>query len=374
MSFDCECVVIGAGVVGLAIAARLAELGREVIILESEPDFGSVTSARNSEVIHAGIYYEHESLKARYCVDGKHRLYAYCQERNIGFKRCGKLIVATNEKQKQALQRIRERAQTNGVLDLQLLDKNHAQSLEPALNCVATLLSPSTGIVDSHALMTSLLADAEHRGAVLVCNTHVHKVDLQARDKLHGVYTDDSSEPALRTQILINAAGHGAVSIMRSMPTTQCALPDAQDSQAILYKGNYFALSQRSPFSRLIYPVPEAAGLGVHLTLDLAGRARFGPDVEPVTRLDYSVDPARAESFYHAIRQYWPDLPDNALTPDYSGIRPRVRISDTVYPDFYIAGPAHHGVSGLVNLLGIESPGLTASLAIANAVADSVRA
>ena len=369
MSIDCECVVIGAGVVGLAIAARLASDGREVIIIEAESDFGSGTSARNSEVIHAGIYYAKDSLKARYCVQGKHRLYDYCKDRLIPFRQCGKLIVASNQEQLQQLEAIRARAQANGVHDLQLLNCDQAQALEPALTCVGALLSPSTGIVDSHALMTALLADAENAGAVLAKNTRVSDVIFQSAQQAYDVVIDDELASTLRTRIVINTAGHGSVEIAKRLRGSE----PSQTLKAVMYKGNYFSLTTKAPFSRLIYPVPEQAGLGVHLTLDLAGRARFGPDVEPVSSTeDYRVDPIRSNSFYAAIRRYWKALPDDALVPDYSGIRPRVSIDGELYPDFHIEGPIEHGLPGLVNLLGIESPGLTASLAIADAVAGKL--
>ncbi|MFK7859897.1 MAG: NAD(P)/FAD-dependent oxidoreductase [Granulosicoccus sp.] len=365
MSVECECVVIGAGVVGLAIAARLAEQGREVVIVEAEADFGTVSSARNSEVIHAGIYYAKNSLKARYCVRGKHLLYAYCQQRQIPYRQCGKLIVATDDGQLQQLEQIRLRARANGVVDMETLTMAQAHALEPSLACTGALLSHSTGILDSHAFMVSLLGDAENHGAVLVCRTRVEAIIHHEHKDCYELSINDGEERStLTASQVINAAGHGAC----SLSGTIAQIPETHRAQPLMYKGNYFSLAIKSPFSRLVYPVPEAAGLGVHLTIDMAGRARFGPDVEPVDTEDYRVDPARAEGFTKAIRKYWPDLPDNALLPDYSGIRPRVRIGGELYPDFMLQGPADHGLSGLINLLSIESPGLTASLAIAEAV------
>ncbi|MFK8079604.1 MAG: NAD(P)/FAD-dependent oxidoreductase [Granulosicoccus sp.] len=368
MSVDCECVVIGSGVVGLAIAANLAARGREVIILESEADYGSVTSARNSEVIHAGIYYAAHSLKARYCVRGKQLLYAYCKQRHIPHQRCGKLIVATDQAQLQQLEQIRMRAQANGVSDLVFLTKDKAQSLEPMLACTGALLSPSTGILDSHAFMVSLLGDAENLGAILARGTRVDKIQFSENHACYKLLTSSDQQVTLTARQVINAAGHGASALANSIEQ----IPDRLRTQSVMSKGNYFSLSMKSPFSRLVYPVPEEGGLGVHLTIDLAGRARFGPDVEPVVCEDYAVNPARADGFAVAIRKYWPELPDNALHPDYSGIRPRVRSGGELYSDFILQGPAQHGLSGLVNLLGIESPGLTAALAIAETVSDMI--
>ena len=366
MSVDCECVVIGAGVVGLAIAAKLSQSGHEVVILEAEPDYGSITSARNSEVIHAGIYYTNNSLKARYCVQGKHQLYAYCKQRQIAHQNCGKLIVATDDTQLGQLTAIRKKAIANGVCDLQLLSATQAQALEPQLSCTGALLSPSTGIVDSHALMVSLLGDAENHGAVLVCRTRVSHVSYDKRKACFQLHTHGDEDAVISARQVVNAAGHGATVLANAVLKNRYA----QRFDPVLYKGNYFSLSAASPFSRLVYPVPEKAGLGVHLTIDLAGRARFGPDVEPIEYHDYAVNPDRSRQFYAAIRRYWPALPDNALVPDYSGIRPRVSINSELYPDFLLQGPDDHGLPGLVNLMSIESPGLTASLAIADAVCN----
>ena len=277
------------------------------------------------------------------------------------------MIVAANADQLSQLVNIRQKADANGVRDLQLLSAQQAQALEPQLACRGALLSPSTGIVDSHALMVSLLGDAENHGAVLVCRTAVCHVAFDERKACYQLHTQSEGQNAVITaRQVINAAGHGAVRIVNSVleGRTACRF------DPIMYKGNYFSLAMASPFSRLVYPVPEKAGLGVHLTLDLAGRARFGPDVEPVETLEYAVNHDRSMQFYAAIRRYWPALPDNALLPDYSGIRPRVSINNELYPDFLLQGPDDHGLPGLVNLMGIESPGLTASLAIADAVLD----
>jgi len=364
MSVDCECVVIGAGVVGLAIAARLAQQGREVVILESNAAFGEGSSARNSEVIHAGIYYARNSLKSQYCVRGKQLLYAYCQQRHIPYRQCGKLIVATDENQRQQLEQINRWAQLNGVDDLELLTPSQAYALEPELACTGAILSPSTGILDSHALMVSLLGDAENSGAVLAYQTRVIGISYHQQKNCFSLTTEPPENTLLSARYVINAAGHGACRLFN----TVSQVSPTMRGQVVMYKGNYFSLAASSPFSRLIYPVPEEAGLGVHLTLDLAGRARFGPDVEPVKHETYDVDPARAQGFVKAIRKYWPALPDNALLPDYAGIRPRVRINGDLVADFIVQGPRQHGLPGLINLMGIESPGLTASLAIAEAV------
>lgn len=368
MSVDVECVVIGAGVIGLAIAAELSQMGKEVVILDARASYGSVTSARNSEVIHAGIYYRKNSLKARYCVEGKRTLYAYCRQREIPFRQCGKLIVATDDAQCAQLQQIQLRAAANGVKDLVLLSASEAQRLEPDLFCCGALLSPSTGILDSHSFMLSLLGDAENHGAVLATHSYVNSIEYN-HEQQHYILDIQGDEPtSLKARQVVNAAGHGACALFQSV---QHLLP-VSNLQAFMYKGNYFSLSGRSSFSRLIYPVPEKAGLGVHLTLDLAGEARFGPDVEVVEEESYDVDPMRASQFYAAIRKYWPALPDHSLKPDYSGIRPRVFVDGELYSDFLISTEKQHGLPGLVHCLGIESPGLTASLAIAEAVGQAL--
>lgn len=359
-----ECVVVGAGVVGLAIARRLAQAGREVIVLEAADAIGTVTSSRNSEVIHAGIYYPAGSLMARMCVAGKRALYDYCRDRGLPHHTCGKLIVATCPADIERLGSIRAHAQANGVGDLRMLSAAQAQALEPALRCEAALLSPSTGIIDSHAFMLSLRGDAERHGAAFA-----FRAPLQG-----GAVTPDGFEldvggdapMRLACALLINAAGLAATAVARGID----GMPMNLIPPAYLAKGSYFNCSAKVPFSHLIYPVPEPGGLGVHLTLDLAGQARFGPDVEWVDRIDYRVDPARAERFYPAIRRYWPTLPDGALTPGYSGIRPKIVPPAVAVQDFLIQGPRAHGVDALINLFGIESPGLTASLAIADHVAD----
>ena len=359
-----ECVVIGAGVIGLAVARRLAQAGREVILLEATEAIGTVTSSRNSEVIHAGIYYPAGSLMARMCVGGKRALYRYCRDHGIPHRNCGKLIVATTARETEKLQSIRAHAEANGVLDLQTLSGAAARALEPALNCDAALLSPSTGIIDSHAFMLALRGDAEDAGAACAFHTPL----LRARAAGGRVELDAGGEApmSLECRLLVNAAGLNAPEVARSID----GMPIELIPPAYLAKGNYFSCSARVPFSRLIYPVPEPGGLGVHLTLDMAGQARFGPDVEWVDAIDYAVDPARAERFYPAIRRYWPALPDGALMPSYSGIRPKIVPPAVAAQDFLIQGPRDHGVDGLINLFGIESPGLTSSLAIADHVGE----
>jgi L-2-hydroxyglutarate oxidase LhgO len=358
-----ECVVVGAGVIGLAIARRLAQAGREVIVIEATEGIGTVTSSRNSEVIHAGIYYPAGSLMARMCVSGKQALYAYCRKYGIPHRNCGKLIVATSPTESTRLQAIKAHAEANGVCDLQPLSAEAARALEPALSCDAALLSPSTGIIDSHAYMLSLRGDAEAAGAAFA----FHAPLLHATALPDGFELEiGGAEPiGLRCGLLVNAAGLGATAVARNID----GMPLDRIPPSYLAKGNYFSCSVRAPFSRLIYPVPEPGGLGVHLTLDLAGQARFGPDVEWIDTIDYVVDPARAERFYPAIRRYWPALPDGALMPGYSGIRPKIVPPAVAVQDFNIQGPQDHGVGGLVNLFGIESPGLTSSLAIADYVA-----
>jgi len=359
-----ECVVIGAGVIGLAIARRLAQAGREVVVLEAADGIGTVTSSRNSEVIHAGIYYKAGSLMALMCVSGKRALYDYCASHRIPHRKCGKLIVATTPKETEKLQSIRAHAEANGVLDMRLLPGGAARELEPALNCDAALLSPSTGIIDSHSYMLALRGDAETAGAAFA----FHAPLVRARASAGRIELDAGGEAPMTLQcdLVVNAAGLDAPAIARQIE----GMPAEMIPQAYLAKGNYFSCSTKAPFSRLIYPVPEPGGLGVHLTLDMAGQARFGPDVEWVEHIDYAVDPSRAERFYPAIRKYWPTLPDGALMPSYSGIRPKIVPPAIASQDFVIQGPREHGVEGLINLFGIESPGLTSSLAIADHVGE----
>ncbi|MDR6305581.1 L-2-hydroxyglutarate oxidase LhgO [Nitrobacter vulgaris] len=358
-----ECVVVGAGVIGLAVARQLARSGREVIVLEAADNIGTETSSRNSEVIHAGIYYPAGSLMARTCVSGRPALYAYCREHGIPHRTCGKLVVATTEREVDRLRAIRAHAEGNGVEDIQFLSRGDARALEPALHCVAALLSPSTGIIDSHAFMLALRGDAERDGATFAFLTPL----LGAKATPHGleIETGGDSPMTLACDLLINAAGLGAPAVARRIE----GMPVERIPPAYLAKGSYFSCSVRAPFSRLIYPVPEPGGLGVHLTLDLAGQPRFGPDVEWIEIPNYDVDPGRATQFYPAIRRYWPDLPDGALIPAYSGIRPKIVPPAVAVQDFMIEGPADHGLTGLINLFGIESPGLTSSLAIADHVA-----
>jgi L-2-hydroxyglutarate oxidase LhgO len=365
-----DCAVIGAGVIGLAVARRLAAQGREVLLLEAESAFGTGISARNSEVIHAGIYYPAGSLKARLCVAGRRLLYAYCAERGIAHRRCGKLIVAAGDAQRGQLGRIAAGAAANGVDDLQALSRDEARALEPALECAAALLSPSTGIVDSHALMLSLLGDAERDGAVLAVNSPVQGGEIVVDGVVLDVGAAGGDTMRLHAGTVVNCAGLGAQGVARRLRGL------APDSVPPLHyaKGNYFALTGRAPFSRLIYPVPEAAGLGVHLTLDLGGQARFGPDVEWIDRIDYAVAPERGDAFYAEVRRYWPQLPDGALLPAYAGIRPKPHAPAAPACDFLVSGPAEHGSRGLVCLYGIESPGLTACLALADHVAGRLAA
>ena len=363
-----ECVVVGAGVVGLAVARRLARAGREVIVLEAADAIGTGTSSRNSEVIHAGIYYPTGSLRARLCVPGRDALYDYCAAHGVEHRRVGKLIVATEENQLPKLAAIRAQAAANGVTDLAEIDAATARAWEPNLRTVGALLSPSTGIIDSHGLMLALLGDAEEAGTMLALLSPL----LRSHRTAGGFELEVGGAEPMRIACttLVNAAGLGAWAVARGLE----GLDATHVPPRVLAKGNYYALAAgRSPFSRLVYPVPVEGGLGVHLTLDLAGQARFGPDVEWLGDLkgavDYAVDPARADSFYGAVRAYWPGLPDGALVPAYSGVRPKLSGPGQPQADFLIQGPGIHGVDGLVNLFGIESPGLTSCLAIADAVA-----
>lgn len=362
-----DCIVVGAGVVGLAIARALALEGREVMVIEALAAIGTGTSSRNSEVIHAGIYYAPGSLKARLCVQGRQQLYSYCQQRGVGHSRCGKLLVATMPGQLAQLQGILSQAAANGVHDLAILSAAQAKTLEPELACEAALLSPSTGIVDSHGLMLSLRGDLENAGGMVVCNAPL--VAAESAGAAITLTVADGTQLQART--VINAAGLNALVLARRF----AGLDQSRLPGSFYAKGNYFTLSGRAPFSHLIYPLPEAAGLGVHLTLDLGGQAKFGPDVQWVDSPDdLSVDPARADAFYAEVRKYWPALEDGALQPGYAGIRPKLCAPGEPAADFCIQGPADHGVPGLVNLFGIESPGLTSSLALGSYVAGMVQA
>ncbi len=359
-----DCLVIGAGVIGLAVARALARAGREVVVVEAEDAIGTGVSSRNSEVIHAGIYYPTGLTKTRLCVDGNAMLYRFCRDYRVPHRRCGKLIVATAENEVAKLAALEDQAKANGVEDLVWLSGAEARALEPALRANRALLSPSTGIVDSHALMLALKGDAEAHGAMIALATPV--VFGRAQGDGVTIETGGAEPMRLAATLVVNAAGMGAQAVARSID----GMPADRIPPLFLAKGNYFSLSVRSPFSRLIYPMPASGGLGVHLTLDLAGQARFGPDVEWVETIDYDVDPQRAKSFYAAIRTYWPGLPDGALQPAYAGIRPKIARPGGSSTDFLIQTQRDHGVRGLVNLFGIESPGLTASFAIAEEIAQ----
>lgn len=360
-----DCVVIGAGVVGLAVARALALAGREVLILEGERQFGSWTSARNSEVIHAGIYYPKGSLKARLCVEGRDRLYAFCEARNVPHRRCGKLIVATQAAQVGDLAQIERAARDNGVRGLRRLTAVEAKVLEPEVICAEALLSPETGIIDSHAYMLALLTEAEAHGAQLVCNTQVDRLTIESGG--WAVHCQGLDEPLL-AQLVVNSAGLAA----QALAARTEGLASDFAPRLHLAKGVYFTYAGRAPFQRLIYPVPEPGGLGTHLTLDLAGQARFGPDVEWVEAVDYNVDPGRKAKFLAAVRQFWAGVDSERLAPGYAGVRPKLSGPGEPAADFCISGPEAHGLAGLVNLFGIESPGLTASLAIAAEVAHQL--
>lgn len=360
MSTDIDCIVVGAGVVGLAIARALALSGREVMVVEAAEGIGTGTSARNSEVIHAGIYYPAGSLKAKLCVQGRHMLYAYCAEKGVAHKKIGKLIVATSQEEIPKLTDILHKARTNGVDDMELLTAEQAMALEPALFCTAALLSPSTGIIDSHGLMLAYQGDAENAGAQCVFHTPLESGRVREGGGFE-LQFGGAEAMSLSCNVLINASGLHAPTLARRIE----GIPAASIPNEYLCKGSYFTLQSRAPFTRLIYPTPHHAGLGVHLTLDLGGQAKFGPDTEWIDRVDYDIDPSRCDGFYEAVRSYWPGMQDGSLSPGYTGIRPKVSGPHEPAADFMIVGQATHGIPGLVNLFGIESPGLTSSLAIA---------
>lgn len=363
-----DVAVIGAGVIGLGVGRALAQRGLETIVLERANAIGTGVSSRNSEVIHAGLYYAPGSLKARLCVRGRELLYAYCEQSNVAHQRCGKLVVASSADQLAGLAQLQAKGQANGVNDLRLLSAEQAIALEPELQCVGALLSPSTGIIDSHGLMLSLQGDLERAGGLLALCSPVEAI--QCGDKGHVLRVGGLEAMELQARYVINAAGLSAPHVAaRTQGLTPGHVPTAHFS-----KGNYFSLAGRAPFKRLVYPLPQDAWLGVHLTLDLGGQARFGPDAQWLSddtdpgRIDYVVDPARSEGFYADVRRYWPGLPDGGLLPAYSGVRPKIHGPGEAAPDFRIDGAAQHGVPGLVNLFGIESPGLTGSLALAEEV------
>ncbi len=364
MTDSIDCAVIGAGVIGLAVARELALRGREVIVIEADEAIGSGVSSRSSEIIHAGIYYDPGSLKARLCVQGRRRLYDYCAGHGIDHRRCGKLIVAAEETEIAALQGMFERDRANGVGDLEWLDGPEAVNLEPGLKAAAAFLSPSSGIFDTHAYMLALQGDAEAAGAAVAFRSPVRGGHVGHKRKVVDV---GGAEPLqLTCRNLVNAAGLGAQGVAAALE----GVPKETIPERRLAKGSYFTLSGPCPFSRLVYPVPEEAGDGIHLTMDLDGQARFGPNAEWIDEIDYDVDEGLAGVFYKAIRRYWPALEDGTLSPGYAGVRPKVQVPGEPRADFIIQGAGAHGIDGLVNLYGIESPGLTASLAIAEYVAD----
>jgi L-2-hydroxyglutarate oxidase LhgO len=362
-----DCVVVGAGVIGLAVARALALAGREVIVLEAHDCIGSEISSRNSEVIHAGIYYPAGSLKALLCVKGRKQLYSYCDEHHVPFKRCGKLIVATNEQQRPKLRTILENARTNGIDDMVFLDQKEMQRREPHIKCVSSLWSPSTGIIDSHIYMLALQADLENAGGIIVFNSTVTGGSAANRLLELAVRSGDSSF-RLTANNVVNCAGLGGDKLAHSIDGINLkTLPVYSYA-----KGNYFTYSGKSPFTSLIYPVPSEYGLGVHVTHDMAGNLRFGPDVEWIDKISYEVDPDRGGVFYEAIRSYWPELMDMSLLPAYSGIRPKINGKGLPAVDFAVQSESEHGVTGLINLFGIESPGLTSSLALADYVKEMI--
>lgn len=375
---ETDVVIVGAGVIGLAVARAVAVAGHDVVVLEAADAIGTGISARNSEVIHAGLYYPPGSLKAELCVAGRRALYAFAESRGVTTRRFGKFVVATDDHEAARLEDILTNAQSNGVEDLSLIDANAVADAEPALAeaVVAALVSPVTGVVDSHGLMLALQGEAEDHGAMLAFETQFVSAEPNGNGRLR-IAARSSQDPSgsptellhVTARWLINCAGLGAGNVAHAI----AGMPVAHAPDVRLAKGHYFSLLGRAPVSRLIYPVPVPGGLGTHITLDLAGRARFGPDVQWIETEDYSVPQERADRFVADIRRYWPALPDNALQADYAGIRPKIVGPGEPAADFLIAGPETHGVEGFVNLQGIESPGLTSCLAVADATLSAMK-
>jgi L-2-hydroxyglutarate oxidase LhgO len=357
-----QVLVVGAGVVGLAIARQAALDGHDVTVAEATNAIGTGTSSRNSEVIHAGIYYPTNSLRARHCVRGRHLMYAYCASHGVPHRKLGKLLIVTEPGDIPKLEALKTQAEINGVEGMTMIAADEAMRMEPGLACVAACHSPETGILDSHSYMLALRGDIEDRGGMIAFNTPVERIE-RAGAKWH-VRFGGVEAGTIDVDAVVNAAGHGA---QRLAAATE-GFPAARVPKHVLAKGNYFKYSGRTPFSRLIYPAPVPGGLGIHITLDLGGAMRFGPDVEWIDTMDFSVDPARAATFYTAVRRYWPGLPDNSLVPDYAGVRPKLTGPGEPAADFIIDTPRDHGLPGLVHLFGIESPGLTSSLSIAEEV------
>jgi L-2-hydroxyglutarate oxidase LhgO len=361
-------LVVGAGVVGLAVARALAMRGHDVIVAERESGIGSGVSSRNSEVIHGGMYYPSGSIRARHCVAGRRMLYEYCASHGVPHRRCGKLIVATNDLEQAKIEGIYQQGIANGVEGLVLLTGEEARALEPALSCTAAIHSPETGIIDSHGLMLALQGDLENHGGAVAFHAPVERL---ARNGSGWKAVIGGAEPVdLEVDAVVNAASFGAQPLARATE----GYPQDRVPRLVLAKGNYFGCLGKPAFSHLIYPAPEDGGLGTHVTLDLNGRMRFGPDVEWIESENYEVNPARAQSFIASIRRYWPGLPDGSLVPDYAGIRPKLTGPGEPPADFIIDGPAEHGLPGLVHLFGIESPGLTSSLSMAEDIADRLAA
>ena len=371
-----DCVVIGAGVIGLAVAREMALQGRETILLERESAFGTISSARNSEVIHAGIYYPKDSLKAKLCVEGNRMLYEYCRTHHVATQPYGKLIVASDDSQLDDLQAILYKAQQNNVPEIKMITGEQAKTMEPELQCSAAVLSASTGIVDSHGFMLSLLGGFEDAGGMIAYQSPLisaRPIGSNAQDGFE-LEIGGADGMKIQTKLLINCAGMSAPAIAKKIE----GLAQEQIPKAYFAKGNYFSLSGKSPFKHLIYPIPEPGGLGVHLTLDMGGQAKFGPDVEWLeideeNQIDYTVNSKRGDGFYAAVRKYWPGLKDNALQPDYSGVRAKIVPPNTPAGDFCFNTPKDHGLEGLFNLYGFESPGLTSSLAIAKYLEGQIK-
>ncbi|MAR79352.1 MAG: FAD-dependent oxidoreductase [Rhodospirillaceae bacterium] len=364
-SLDTDVLVIGAGIIGLAVARAISLKGKSVILVEKNSSAGTEISSRNSEVIHAGLYYPSNSLKTKFCIEGKNRLYSYCKKYNIPFNNCGKLIVATSKNERNKLEEINQNAKKIGLNDVYFLTKKQLNNIEPELKCTEALFSGSSGIVDSHALIQSFVANLQNLNCTVAFNSNVSRIIPEKKSLLTEVIGNNESIQ-IRSLSVVNCGGLSSQIIARKTLGLDIKFIPMQ----YLAKGTYFTLNKKAPFNHLIYPVPEKQGLGIHFTLDLSGKAKFGPDLEWITKEDYTTDINQRKKFFDQIRKFWPEIKEEELVPDYAGIRPKISGPDEEASDFIIQFPKENKIAGLINLFGIESPGLTSCLSIASEISS----